>query len=178
MHHTGDDVDFKHYVPRIYELLAEGGLPFADPEMVIGRLAKASWWDWDVDERDSVRAVLDGLWDDVMRSEEPPVDIESLVCGLALAFRGVPPQVRTWLSDSRPLTVRRLVEFVLTNSEELPDGRLGDPWWSDDLEAMRNVVRWTSSPELLAFLNRALESDLVDQGLVAQAIDILVGAHA
>jgi hypothetical protein len=43
IHHTGDKKDFKHFVLRIYELLAKGELPCADPEMVLGRLAVAGW---------------------------------------------------------------------------------------------------------------------------------------
>jgi hypothetical protein len=178
MHHTGDEVDFKHFVPRIYELLAKGELPFADPEMAIGRLAKASWRQWPADERESVEAVLDGIWDDVMRLEEPPVDIDSLVCGLGLAFGGVPPQVRAWLSDERPLAVQRLVQFVLANGDELPEARLGDPWWKDDPEAMAAVAAWVLSAGPTARLADAREARLVDVATASRAIEILIGGGA
>ena len=178
MHHTGNQLDFRHFVPRIYQLLWRDELPFADPEMVIGRLAHADWQDWSAAEHDSVRGVLDGLWDDAMRRQAPPVDIDSLVCGLGLAFRGVPPHVENWTTDNRPLAAPRLVEFVLANASELPEQRLGDPWWEQGREAMEALVTWLLTPRVAAFLRASAEATQDTHPETSEAVRLLDSAAA
>jgi hypothetical protein len=168
LHHTGDEEVFKYFLPRVYELLAAGGLPFADPEMVLGRLTMAGWSAWPESERGAVLRLLDAMWDDAMRLSEPPVDIESLLCGLASAFQGAPPQLREWCQDSRPMARQRLAEFVLANANALSSGGLGDPWWIYP-EAVAEVVAWLTSPETMA----CLESEWAAGVHIAEAAEVL-----
>jgi hypothetical protein len=158
IHHTGDEQDFKHFLPRVYELLAAGGLPFADPEMAIGRLTMAGWAQWPEAERRPVLRLLDAMWDDAMKLSDPPMDIEELVCGLGLAFEAAPPQFVEWRSDPRPFAKQRLAEFVLVNADSLAHGGLGDAWWSGHQEAVDQVVAWLLAPETLECLETELSS--------------------
>jgi len=171
IHHTGDANDFKHFVPRVFELLAQHRLPFADPELVIGRLDMAEWSSWDTDERAAISALLDALWDDAMRLMRPPVEIDDLVCGLSLAYRGVPPQLENWLTDTRPLAAERLVELILTNAITLRNGRLSDPWWEP--VPVASMLKWLASDEVYWHLELWDPADHLQAVDAVQALDSL-----
>jgi len=176
IHHTGNEEDFKHFLPRVYELLAQGALPFADAEMTLGRLGQAGWADWVEVEREVVIALLDSIWDDAMRLPDPPVDIDSLGCGLGLAFAGLPPQRVHWREDDRPLARRRLVEFVLANAEELRKRRLRSAWWSEYEEVVESVVGWVTAPETSEHLTESLKVDPDHAEATSRAIELLGAA--
>ncbi|MBY0373940.1 MAG: hypothetical protein K2Q23_08085 [Bryobacteraceae bacterium] len=56
---VGDVDDFRHFLPRILELVAE--LP-VDPEVVLSKLTYAKWTEWPAGEIEAVRAYLAELW--------------------------------------------------------------------------------------------------------------------
>jgi hypothetical protein len=170
IHHTGDEHDFKHFLPRVYELVASGELPTADPEMAIGRLAQAGWSEWPEPERQPVLRLLDAIWEDTMTLPQPPIGIEELVCGLDLAFDGVPPQLTRWRHDPRPTAKRRLAEFVIANADELPNRSLSDSWWSGAGE--KEVVTWLLAGETLECLVAAVRDDPNDEA-TQRAVDVL-----
>jgi hypothetical protein len=161
IHHTGDEQDFKHFLPRVYELLTAGALPVADAEMVIGRLTMAGWAEWPAAERRPVLRLLDAMWDDAMRLAEPPIDIDELVCGLGLAFDAIPPQFAAWRSDPRPFAKQRLAEFVIANADELADRGLRDAWWAGYPQAVEQVVAWLLAPETLECLDSDRQTEAV-----------------
>ena len=60
----GDVRDFKHFLPRILELLATDSetLAWVDAEIAIGKLAYANWNAWPEEERAAVRTFLHAWW--------------------------------------------------------------------------------------------------------------------
>jgi hypothetical protein len=103
--------------------------------------------EWPEIQQRALKTVLDGLWDEVMSSQSPPAGIEDLVCGLCLAYRGLAPWLREWISDSRPIAIQRLAEFVLANETDLAKHKLSDPWWNP--HEMREVVDWALSDNVV-----------------------------
>jgi hypothetical protein len=57
----GDVDDFRHFLPRIAELLIEGAIGAADLGVVAGKLAYGEWTRWPQPERAAVLAWLDAL---------------------------------------------------------------------------------------------------------------------
>jgi hypothetical protein len=62
----GGIADFKHFLPRIFEVLAECELEwpwrvsaFVDAEIVMGKLRHGNWEDWPLEEQNAVRAFLE-----------------------------------------------------------------------------------------------------------------------
>jgi len=90
--------DFKHFLPRILELVAEP-YPLIDPWLAFGKLMYGEWDAWRASERQAVEAYLDAgfeaaiQWDN---SREPdPYDMESSVAewleGLVRCVEDVSP---------------------------------------------------------------------------------------
>lgn len=63
------------------------GEPFSPDPVVVERLYEASGWrQWSAKQIAAVQAALDMIWDAAMYLDDPPVEIDDLVCGLALAY--------------------------------------------------------------------------------------------
>lgn len=57
----GDVAEYKHYLPRLYELLVVRP-GWTDTGLLVGQLATAEWSRWSDTERDAVIAFLHELW--------------------------------------------------------------------------------------------------------------------
>ena len=57
----GDVNDFKHYLPRIFELAATRKL-IVDTFVILGKLDYGNWKEWEIDEQDSILKFLKAWW--------------------------------------------------------------------------------------------------------------------
>lgn len=58
----GTEDNFKHFLPRIFDLLASGGLQ-TDEFVVLGKLEYAGWKNWTETEQQAIRALLLAWWE-------------------------------------------------------------------------------------------------------------------
>lgn len=64
----GDVDDFKHYLPRIFELLATTDF-IVDTFIVLGKLEYGKWESWAIEEQNSIRGFLLAWWTDVVKNK-------------------------------------------------------------------------------------------------------------
>jgi hypothetical protein len=64
----GDTDDFKHYLPRIFELLSTTDF-IVDTFVVLGKLKYGNWTNWEKDEQEAVRDFLFAWWTDLLKSK-------------------------------------------------------------------------------------------------------------
>ena len=90
---VGNVDDFRHFLPRIFELLYSGELAAeVDPEIVLGKLAYADWTSWPAAEQDAVRAALHLLWQRFRLSPEA----KNWLCAIARAEPDIRPYLNAW----------------------------------------------------------------------------------
>lgn len=90
---VGDVDDFRHFLPRIFELLWTGELAEeVNPEIVLGKLAYGKWTTWPQEEQSAIRAALAQLWQRHRRSREA----ESWLCAIARAEPDIIPYLNAW----------------------------------------------------------------------------------
>lgn len=80
--------DFKHYLPRIFELLATQGF-IVDTFVVLGKLGYANWADWEIAEKEAINTFLLAWWTDVIKNKhyfdkEAFIEIYQLVADIRL----------------------------------------------------------------------------------------------
>ena len=85
---VGDVDDFRHLLPRWFELIATGELEL-DEEISINKLGHAEWASWDPRERAAVDRYLQALVLGVIA--ETPARLDSVITGIALAVPDVTP---------------------------------------------------------------------------------------
>jgi hypothetical protein len=66
----GDVKDFKHFLPRIFELavLHHDTDTFVDPEVICGKLRYGDWRSWPEPEQQSIDNFLQILWSSLLKS--------------------------------------------------------------------------------------------------------------
>ncbi len=86
----GDAEDFKHFLPRLMELLAgeleagEAGEDLGfDEEILGGKLALAGYAGWPAMEREAVERFLDAMWGALLARYPTKLDAETFLCFLA-----------------------------------------------------------------------------------------------
>jgi hypothetical protein len=115
---VGDVDDFRHFLPRIMELLSSSELiVFVDQEVALSKLAYGSWISWPREERNAVQAFLRYLW--LQARSEPPdpypyvaADVGRWLCAIARAE----PDLSRYLMTGRrtaPLRLKRTCDVSL-----------------------------------------------------------------
>ncbi len=136
--------DFKHFLPRVFELLVAHGDEFVDPEVALGKLYYAEWGTWPDVERKSVKRFSSAAWSALLDSEpcEPyGQEMDDWVCGLAQFEPELSPYLKSWLEAETETAGLNLAAFIYTNIPILtPDG-----YWRDRVESFNEVAMWVRS---------------------------------
>jgi hypothetical protein len=160
----GDVEDFKHFLPRLMELIAtEGSVGFRDPEVVFSRFRYGKWEGWERGERRAVESYLLSLWrfvlsryptihgwEESFRSLEDSIRgvssmANDVLAAIAQATDDLSPYLRIWREDRSLSALRHLADFVVDAlAAVISDGTLG-PWWKDR-PAQAQVKAWLSEP--------------------------------
>jgi hypothetical protein len=146
----GDEYDFKHFLPRILEILAlEERLTneFVDPAMVLGRLSYGGWAKWTAKEQEAVRRYLSALWLSKLNHEFPRDEyslppIEEWLCAVAQAEDLLEPYLVLWESADFPMAHCNLAHLIVTARNELAERQLPDTYWKSRPEQHKQVVDW------------------------------------
>ena len=152
----GDANDFRHFLPRIFELLVTHGDEFEDPQVVFGKLYHAEWRTWPGPEQQSIERFLKAVWDCVLNAEPHEYcerEIEDWLCGFARAGSHVPPYLATWLATDTVNAQLNLAAFLADSGFLKPNCDASD-YWGDRRESFAEVVAWVRSDAVKAKMTR------------------------
>lgn len=148
----GDIAEYKHYLPRLYELLVQHP-GWTDAELLIGQLDTAEWSQWPDAERDAVIAFLHELWAWSLTIDPDDASCGSILQGFGHAGISAARALMTWRTDRSWSATRQIAVLLIYERDALTvSGSLGRQWMTPVRE------------ELLAFLR---EDDTVDRLSVA-----------
>jgi hypothetical protein len=180
----GEAEDFKHFLPRLFELIASDQGGFI-AEWVIGwKLELAEWQLWPEAERDALRAYLAALWGCVVREYESRVSVDELLCYAARAGMDVRPCLEEWRAACRQsdIAAYHLADYIDTvvyradqkitsvSSRDPLDVLLEEtsmPPGEHESAAHRQIAAWLCEPPtggaLEQALRRANNGELMEQ---------------
>jgi hypothetical protein len=152
----GDVRHFKHFLPRLFELVAKDLEGLIEFEVLLGKLEDGKWQDWPNFERAAVERFLAAIWQAELAREltcEGDGRIDTILCGLGRCFSELDPLLSVWIgADSAP-ACRQLAQFFLLNYDDLVGHRkLASAFWDDRHEQMIQVVSWLRSPAVYEHL--------------------------
>lgn len=151
----GEVDDLRHFLPRIFELVAEGSYG-ANPEIVIGKLAIGEWKTWPPDEQQALRAFIDAWLDEAL--DMPPDEREALevIASAHAADMDLAPLLARWEERAtKSLEARaQLLDLVRTASAAHERGDPLNPWMSGG--ASSEVTSWLARIDS-SLLERAIE---------------------
>lgn len=129
--------DFRHFLPRLFELAAHDALGFdieIDIEILFGKLRCANWEAWPDKEQAAVRKYLHALWSATLRGEIEPHQVEDLLCCLACATDEIEPILEAWVEPPDSYRLQLLASWLLSGEA------LGNVFWHP--EARSRARAW------------------------------------
>jgi len=153
----GTVADFKHFLPRLLELVITD--PVFNEAILASKLQRAQWYQWPRHEREAIDAYLMALWHYVLLCDDPRClgrSVDDWVTFIGGVVDDLSPFLTLW-QDSAATTARRhLASFVCDNSDTLlGKNKLGSVWWKDRPSQMRQTAQWLADPQIQDILERA-----------------------
>jgi hypothetical protein len=140
---AGSVDDFRYFLPRILDVSLHEPSWWPDREVVLSRLADANWLTWDRSELDALYRLFHAAFIAAMNGEEDPVaDIDSWICGLALAGADLSLFLKELQEPSR---IEILVAFFQDNAKSVATGTLQNAFWQGHHTAAAPVATWFNS---------------------------------
>ena len=112
----GDAADFKHFLPRIFDLLASGNL-LTDTFIVLGKLELAKWKEWQKGEQELVKRFLLDWWNDLIQ-RKPEFDSEAFM-EISDRLENVQLLLDKWNITFNDNSFKCLINFIYYDLNEL-----------------------------------------------------------
>lgn len=150
----GDVDDFKHFLPRLLELLArevEGADTLGyDEEILGGKLALANYASWPEAERAAVEAFLDALWAALL-ARFPTYPAADTLLGMLANRSDAPDAIDRYLAAWRETRTRTALGHVALASFD------SHGWAFWPTEARKRFEHWLAEDETFAMVRLAAD---------------------
>lgn len=175
----GEVVDLKHFLPRLFEIVAKEQFPddYPDLETVIGALDRGEWRNWPASEQLAVDEALMALWRRHLTSSPANYDTDTVVAAISTAVDDMGPYLDAWEAMPGSAPTIRLAEFAVANYMQAALAQhLSNPWLRDRADQELQVRKWLlrSVPASVSRLEAAFldASDEQTLEVLASALDI------
>lgn len=109
----GDVEDFKHFLPRLFEITFEDDFAY-DTAILFRKLKYADWQNWDESEKSAIKDFFFELFRFAVDvEEENAYQTEDFLTGIACAVEDITPYLDLWLTDITENKIATLKYFVL-----------------------------------------------------------------
>jgi hypothetical protein len=178
---TGDD--FKHFIPRLFELLTQApdyGHDFVHPASVFGKLAyeswcSSSWRSWPEAEQQAISDYFGAVWNAALNSnpEELPFDgVHGWIQAIAQAEHDLTRYLDHWFGASSVNSHRNLA--LMITQEGLPHTKSpSGGYWVGHRQQWQQLNDWLRLPEVRQKLVNAVER-WSDSPLATELLDAAI----
>ncbi|MCA8829259.1 hypothetical protein [Hymenobacter pini] len=148
----GDVDDFRHFLPRILDLLTSLDTGWEE-WVALDKLRYGQWHTWPAAEQAAVRAYLLALWQYLLTTDHDMADavFGDYLEAIAHVYPDFSELLRYWEAAPGPHALRRLVHFVEWNARRLLRQKQLSSW-ADSTETGTQFVQWLTRAELLGKL--------------------------
>jgi hypothetical protein len=145
----GDISEYKHYLPRLYELLVVHP-GWTDAGLLIGQLDTAEWSQWPDAERDAVIAFLHELWAWSLTIDPDDASCVGILRGFGLAGISAARALTTWRIDRSWSATRQIAVLLIYERDVfVANGSLGRQWMNPVREELVAFLREDDTAERL-----------------------------
>jgi len=137
----GTEEDFKHFLPRILELLSQERDLKYDTEIIVGKLRYAGWLNWQDNEKVAIKNYLMSVWKELLIRDTFPIEASDWVCSVGIIGEDLEPYLRMWLEAKSKVAYGRLLKAVKNG------WILNNAFWDEKTEGKRQVIAWLESKD-------------------------------
>jgi hypothetical protein len=177
----GHKDDFRHFLPRIFELWSQNAIMLVLPDILIRKLELAEWLDWPDEEQEAVERFLESLWKANLTSYPSSLEVPDLLLTMGSYKNGnVDPYLEYWREElaKNEAALRHLLDFVDTIQYYI--GRVHYKWQGEEWGRWEPIEHWLSDSALSDTLEtlffRYADMPLGDE--VSKAVRILAQFRA
>ena len=180
----GDELDLKHFLPRLFELEALEGLGLVSSEILFRKLNYRplfnGWQSWSEVEQNSIQDYFRTAWLYIIL-QKSHLKTEEFLCGIAQAVDNLTPYLEDWANTIYTNSLSNLKEFIDSQIfHGFPSTRkLSNPFWYRRQDQMHQVIAWLLSPTTLQTFQNHRTSGLDESTRQAleEVISLLTQLH-
>ena len=146
--------DFKHFLPRIFELLARKSDFPVDPETVVGKLSFAEWRTWHRREQQAIERFLRAWWRHALESPDA-TPLSACLGAIARAIEDLTDFLAFWCDAMDRLAVARMRTAECICTELSLDGS-DWPFWEEHPERRQQVLDWLRGEAIASRIARGM----------------------
>ena len=163
----GTEDDFRHFLPRLFELVlreVEDGTPLedillTDPHAVFLKLRWGSWKSWPASEQEAVSRYFRQLWADVIETppEQLPWGVYDWIEAIAQAESDISPYLSQWLDAESEWAYCNLASTITKEQIVQRDAPLPTAYWRGQMPQWHQLADWLRSPQVEEKIRGGLE---------------------
>ena len=150
----GDVDDFKHFLPRIFELTAQ--YPPYDVWFTFDKLNVAEWNKWTEEEQNPVKEYLLALWDNLLQDESKAAEWEfqDYFSSIANFYPDFTEIIAIWKDNKGKPSIKHLANFIFKERENLFDKGCINGMYKKK-ENVAELTTWLLSSEAIDSLGQS-----------------------
>ncbi len=141
--------DYKHFLPRIFELTAELRTPY-EVWIAFDKLSIAEWQYWVEEERNSILEFMLSLWINILNdnSEKAEVEFKDYFSSIANYYPEFTEILKIWSETESKAAMKHLSTYIIEEQEALFQRRKISGF-NDKKENAQELIDWMLSEEVL-----------------------------
>jgi hypothetical protein len=166
----GVEADFKHFLPRILELLTVDRLG-TDAQIVFGKLPYTDWKQWPEREQQVIEHFAMQWFCTAL--DHSPHQLLAIVESAGLVGMSVTPMLSAWIATPRLAAANVLADFAWQHAASLHQGHVRFVWWK---HGEQEIGQWLVSGAPAKFLEAMVElyGNEPSASSWAQSYDLLI----
>jgi len=144
--------DFKHFLPRIFDLLLNASdwrQHTPSPESVFRKFRYSEWRSWPQEEQAAVERMLQAVWETVRSNpaiEGGYIDVDLWLCSICQCEDDLGPYLDQWMEDERLSASWALSSLILGSTIAYTGTDHSMPVWENDEAKDAKIQEWFKLP--------------------------------
>ena len=159
---VGDDRDYRHFLPRIFELAVTDPVWLGtEPPVIAGKLNMGAWRNWPASQQSAVVQVFNAAFDAMVEKhpDDWPSQSANWFCGIATLGEPIAPVIDRWRTSNWANAALNLAGLINAESKNIHrHGEVRGSFWKEVSEELRrDVAQLLMEDQTMAFLRSAAD---------------------
>ena len=157
---VGNDRDYRHFLPRIFDLAVTDPVWLGtEPPVIAGKLNMGTWRTWPANQQTAVLHVFNAAFDAMIERHPDawPSNAADWFCGIAILGEAIAPVIERWRTSTEANAALNMGGLINAHSKSMRKlGEVQGSFWEEvNREVRRDVAKLLLEERTLAFLRSA-----------------------
>ncbi|WP_298319640.1 hypothetical protein [uncultured Aquimarina sp.] len=150
----GNANDYKHFLPRIFELTAEFKTPY-EIWITFDKLTLAEWNSWDENEQKVIHEFMIALWENIVNddSEKAECEFKDYFSAIANFYPNFDELIAIWSESESKGAIKHFSNFIINEQTAIFDRKKISGFY-DKTENVQEFISWALSDKTLNKIQR------------------------